>query len=122
MDCIKCSGTLIRKIVNGVEIEQCNSCGGIWFDLGELDWLLEVPQLQLDDQESGEHKILDNKRSSCPNCGGVGKMIQLSRIDSDFHIDACPTCSGRWLDGGELKALREAERQNQLRGFFNDIQ
>ncbi|HKR02829.1 MAG TPA: zf-TFIIB domain-containing protein [Pyrinomonadaceae bacterium] len=37
--CPKCDGTLEGIIHDGVEIDVCNTCGGIWLDAGELDEL-----------------------------------------------------------------------------------
>lgn len=43
--CPKCDGTLEGVIVEGVEIDVCNTCGGAWLDAGELE--------QLSKRESG---------------------------------------------------------------------
>ena len=119
MDCIRCHVPMKAVMANGVEIDQCQDCGGIWFDLGELDWLVDIPKLAIEDKRNAHGDVDDTKRAPCPRCGGTGNMIQLARLDSEFHIDACPTCSGRWLDGGELNTLRSLERQKKLRGFLN---
>ncbi len=118
MKCPKCSGNLKAVIANGIEIDQCDNCNGIWFDVGELDWLLDVPKLEVKDEVSNEHPVLDQQRGACPRCGGTGHMIRLWMPDSDIYVDACPTCSGRWLDGGELSELRNAKRAEQLRNFM----
>lgn len=43
--CPKCDGTLAGVIVEGVEIDVCDTCGGAWLDAGELE--------QLSKRESG---------------------------------------------------------------------
>lgn len=120
MKCVKCDDDMRKVMAHGIEIDQCPSCGGIWFDIGELDWLLDIPVLQIDKIES-QLDDADDKPAPCPNCGGTGNMVRLVRVDSDFHIDACPTCSGRWLDGGELRELHKLERQQQLRKFLKSV-
>ena len=37
--CPKCDGTLEGVIVEGVEIDVCDTCGGAWLDAGELEQL-----------------------------------------------------------------------------------
>jgi uncharacterized protein len=37
--CPKCDGTLEGVIVEQVEIDVCNTCGGVWLDAGELEQL-----------------------------------------------------------------------------------
>ena len=37
--CPKCDGTLEGVITEGVEIDVCNTCGGVWLDAGELEQL-----------------------------------------------------------------------------------
>ncbi len=45
LQCPKCQGTLEAVIVDQVEIDVCNKCGGVWLDAGELE--------QLSKRESG---------------------------------------------------------------------
>jgi protein-arginine kinase activator protein McsA len=37
--CPKCDGTLEGVIVEKVEVDVCNTCGGAWLDAGELEQL-----------------------------------------------------------------------------------
>jgi hypothetical protein len=41
MKCPKCGSELSHFAMSGVELDRCTKCGGIWFDPGELDDLLE---------------------------------------------------------------------------------
>jgi Zn-finger nucleic acid-binding protein len=41
MKCPKCGNELAHFSMSGVELDRCTKCGGIWFDPGELDDLLE---------------------------------------------------------------------------------
>lgn len=45
LQCPKCDGTLEVVIADGVEIDVCSKCGGVWLDAGELE--------QLSKRESG---------------------------------------------------------------------
>ena len=41
MKCPKCGMDLSHFEMNGVELDRCEDCGGIWFDVGEVEDLLE---------------------------------------------------------------------------------
>ena len=37
--CPKCEGRLIEVSLEGVQIDRCNKCHGVWLDAGELETL-----------------------------------------------------------------------------------
>jgi len=41
MSCPRCDGTLGESEFEGVMIDTCERCGGIWLDSGELERLLK---------------------------------------------------------------------------------
>ncbi len=41
MQCIKCDGELQRVILGKAEVDKCDKCSGIWFDIGQLYKVLE---------------------------------------------------------------------------------
>jgi Zn-finger nucleic acid-binding protein len=48
MDCVH-DGTLMRKeVIEGVIVDRCPDCGGVWFDGGELEVLSNVLRLAAD--------------------------------------------------------------------------
>lgn len=40
-DCPRCGSTLAMSERQGIEIDYCPSCRGVWLDRGELDKLIE---------------------------------------------------------------------------------
>ena len=46
----------------------------------------------------------------CPKCG----IALEQQTKQGVTIDVCPTCSGIWLDGGELEAIMEREDEGWL--------
>ena len=42
MECVKCDGQLERVTVEEIEVYQCVTCSGIWFDFGELEKILDT--------------------------------------------------------------------------------
>lgn len=41
MKCPNCGSTLVMSERNGVEIDYCPDCRGVWLDRGELDKIIE---------------------------------------------------------------------------------
>lgn len=39
--CPKCEGTLAEMVHEGVVIDRCDKCNGVWLDAGELEQLTE---------------------------------------------------------------------------------
>lgn len=50
MKCPNCSETLIMTERQGVEIDYCPKCRGVWLDKGELDKILEKSQQNIQSQ------------------------------------------------------------------------
>jgi hypothetical protein len=42
MKCPKCGMDLATIELHGVKVDQCGNCGGVFFDAGEVDQLLEA--------------------------------------------------------------------------------
>jgi len=94
--CPKCQSKLIHISPGGMVIELCSSCGGTWFDAGELTMLIKV--YKEFGPEDGEESV------GCLRCEGT--MREIAFPGTDVKIDRCPKCAGVWLDKGELEILQ----------------
>jgi membrane associated rhomboid family serine protease len=106
-------GTNLERVVfQGIEVDVCRECGGIWFDRGELDDVmreaLATPQsvARLDPQAGAPTKPTPHRELLCPRCRTSMKPEIYGKV-SGIELDRCPRCQGRWADGGELSALVE---------------
>jgi Zn-finger nucleic acid-binding protein len=128
MKCIKCEGDLVLVRVGDVDVDQCDTCHGIWFDSGELAKIVgkkDVEALRIRAKATGDdekkRKESDQKRASCPRCRGEGKLVQIASMTSDIHIDTCAVCGGDWLDGGELWIVRGEGFSRKVAAFFRKV-
>ena len=46
MNCPNCNETLVMTERQGIEIDYCPKCRGVWLDKGELDKLIERSAIQ----------------------------------------------------------------------------
>jgi len=55
-----------------LEVDYCTECGGLWFDAGELELLLDAPDLAR--LLSGESASVDPSAAKrlCPGCAAHG--------------------------------------------------
>ena len=83
----------------GVELDLCPECCGIWFDRGELELVLDSEQpMNLVPATSEE----DRRR--CPICRNKMDKVNIGP-GRRVLIDTCPKGCGLWFDKGELKEL-----------------
>ena len=118
MECAKCGAAMERLRYEGVEVDRCTRCHGLWFDSVELEQLLEMRGSEViddGDAEVGErYNTVD--RVDCPR--GHGRMVRL--VDHEqTHVwyEQCGACGGTFLDAGEFRDLKH----DTLMDFFRDI-
>jgi len=118
MECPRCKLTLIRDRYEGVEVDLCQGCWGVWLDTGELETVLESRQFQF---SPDEQRVIQEGRAqrmeapsrpvACPKCSARMERIYL---DPKIYlvIDRCPR-HGIWLDTGEIKLLQAMAEASQ---------
>jgi hypothetical protein len=109
MICPACKSDMIVVERSKIELDYCASCGGVWFDSGELDLLLtslglaDCSQFISDVLGSGGVKSAEKMRK-CPVCSQRMLKSHLGE-QPQVLVDACRRGDGLWLDSGELDDL-----------------
>ncbi len=60
MNCPKCNVTLVMSERQGIEIDYCPECRGIWLDRGELDKIIERSTQPLNGQSFNPYNNMHN--------------------------------------------------------------
>lgn len=120
MQCPKCSGTLQPIVHDTIEIDRCDQCGGLWFDMLELDRLRKQKgSAQLDTGDA--RAAADHNRQTkveCPRCHTpMIPMVDLQQ--SHIWYESCSVCYGKWFDAGEFKDLSEHTVFDFFRGLLS---
>ena len=104
MNCPKCQEEIHEMKLEGVEVDFCSSCKGIWFDGDEMAFIMELP---FDMPQIEEVKKEATKTDfKCPRCGD--KLEEMRFVQSnDLLVDRCPSCRGIWLDKGEYSKVED---------------
>ncbi len=124
MNCPVCKHEpMVVLELNGVEIDYCFKCRGIWLDQGELELLLEGSE---NHQEVISSFTVDEnnkeKKRRCPICS---KHMQKVYSDNNkVLIDRCSKRHGLWFDGGELRqiiASTRFDKENRVLNILDEM-
>ena len=106
MRCPKCRADMEQVVYDGTEVDRCTICSGIWFDAGELEIMkgqAAAVAIDVGDAELGKQRNASD-RYQCPRCGGAMMRVTDAR-QSHICYETCGSCSGSYLDAGELRDL-----------------
>lgn len=56
MKCPNCEETLVMADRQGIEIDYCPKCRGVWLDKGELDKIIERSELSYPKSDNSDRK------------------------------------------------------------------
>jgi Zn-finger nucleic acid-binding protein len=105
MNCPKCQAAMEKVTFEGIEVDRCTSCKGIWFDVLEKEHLNEMKgseQIDIGEKPadaSTPHRIL------CPVC--KTQMISMSVVGHPgLKYESCTVCFGAFFDAGELREFK----------------
>ncbi len=105
MNCPVCREPLLVAERQGIELDCCPWCRGLWFDAGELALLAEATGRTLTLSEAaGTAADTSEKARACPRCDQPMEKILLGRTPQVL-LDRCSGGHGLWFDHGELGAL-----------------
>jgi Zn-finger nucleic acid-binding protein len=135
--CPVCLGSHMEKTRVGdgqeLELDHCRRCGGVWFELGEVQRLRRHRPEVLWDRVSTHpsdsrtlchacHAPIDRNVHDCPSCGSrntidcpVCQRPLEPQTYQDVRLDACKSCRGVWFDHAELAAIWKLSLDTTLR-------
>lgn len=136
--CPKCGGDLVQVLARSrnpasgeapvqagdLFLDRCADCGGVWYDVAELERLVGRDPRTLPVQFGDVWRL-----ACCPDCGaeapagadacafcGHALGVRCPRCEdflrtlrlAGFRLESCPGCRGLWLDAGEATAIANA--------------
>ena len=122
MNCPKCKAAMELVTFEGVTVDRCSACKGIWFDANEQKELKGKKGADaIDTGDAVVGKKMDKIHDiRCPRCNVP--MIWMVEVDSQsIDYEACTKCFGIFLDAGEFKHLKGANISDYLRGLFSSV-
>ena len=106
MKCPKCLKVEMKKeIYEGVEIDRCPGCKGVFLDKGELTKLVKADQGNIVDdlKFSPTSDIMDAMAAHCPRCD---RDMRAYDVPGEVTVNLCESCAAIFLDQGELATIQ----------------
>lgn len=118
--CPECSGVMRPVKVSThlgqpFEVEQCESCGGMWFDKSECHRLHADDIDKLDTLDEGALEEITkptDHRALCPKDKTELIPFEDRYFPRDLRIDHCIKCDGLFFNRGEYSAYRNAYKKD----------
>ena len=105
MKCPVCNVEMKVVTHKGVEVDYCEKCKGVWFDLMEIDKLSDgVKEFNIVEPRLENMKLikdLPEEVRKCPRCGAEMDKVTMNSKPPIF--DYCPHDCGYWFDDAEVK-------------------
>lgn len=115
MKCVNGCGNMSEVSYEGVPVDICNSCKGIWLDATELSTIVKtkektwsknvVKMVMAETGVTGVPEVEEDRSIDCPKCGGDMPPNNYQN-NSGIIINACKKRHGIWLDAGELSRIQ----------------
>jgi len=121
VNCPACDRPLVVVETEGIEIDWCTACNGLWFDAGELDLLAEAlglvhapGSLFQSAPGTGQAGSRSGGPRRCPRCRARMAMRVLDHRRDAVEVDVCPREHGIWFDAGELARVLTVLAQDEF--------
>jgi len=97
-----------------IVLDQCDHCGGIWFDRFELFQVDERDAAQLDavDKQTLRYPLGESDQPLCPKCGKNLREFRDPNIPGNVQMLICSGCEGLWLNHGALAGYADFRLQH----------
>ncbi len=111
MHCPKCKIDMNQKNIQGVQVDECLQCEGMWFEKDELREVKDhvdsdLNWMDFDIWKHPEKFKAKKQRYDCPNCSKPMNILDYD--NTTVEIDYCSNCKGVWLDKNELQRIIDA--------------
>jgi Zn-finger nucleic acid-binding protein len=123
--CGKCGGSFDAVYVDGMIIDRCRSCRGLWFDHAEIQRVMgpSGPKLNLTDDppapSTPSRAPLDPLMGSCPSCK-VG-LRPFGVPGTTSALEVCPRCLGVWFDRDEVDLMTRPDVVSWFRSVIDGM-
>lgn len=110
MVCPNDSGKLDKRTVNNTTIDFCDTCGGCYFDKGEIESLMKKDVNESQFNTSNIKMFTGRKCETipkCPRCDGKVEKKEKTIDSKTYRIFVCDDCDGIWLEHETYDALKE---------------
>jgi Zn-finger nucleic acid-binding protein len=118
MNCPKCNSDFEKVNYQGIEVDRCKECQGIWFDGFEHEVLKEMKgseSIDIGDPVKGK-ELNKTDKIDCPIC--KTQMIRIvDNVQPHIWFESCSICRGVFFDAGEFADFKEHTIMDYFKSF-----
>jgi Zn-finger nucleic acid-binding protein len=116
LDCPNDGTRLDRRSFQGTTIDFCDTCGGGYFDKGEIEALLEagVSEPEFNTKQVASFREYSSPVGTCPRCDGTMESVTRTSEKKDYRIFVCKDCRGIWMNKGIYQAIKEKRGEQDV--------
>ncbi len=113
MLCPECNHPLlpieVKSLTQNVQLDYCGSCGGVWTDSGEINFIDEkelaavaglLPKFPVHSQI---------QYNLCPRDRATLAIFKAESIPVNLDVLRCPTCGGLWFPDSNILKFKKAQ-------------
>lgn len=103
----------------GIDVDRCTGCKGLWFDSRENERLRDRRGSEVIDAGDAAVGRRFNKvdRVGCPRCSTpMVRMVDAEQ--SHIWYESCSVCGGVFLDAGEFRDFKNHSVFDKFRSLF----
>lgn len=120
MKCPKCSAAMTSIREQGVEVDRCPACGGLWFDTFEHEQLRELGGERIDSGTSRASATAVQAACNCPRCS-TPMFRMVAAAQPHIAYESCGLCHGAYFDAGEFRDFCEETLEEKLREQWSRV-
>ena len=119
MKCPKCSADMESVSFEGISVDRCTGCRGLFFEARKAQKLkalrgsevLDVGSPQAGQEQNG------NDRIRCPvDTTPLVRIVDAKQ--SHIHLETCPVCQGMFFDAGEFADWKNETLMDVVKSWF----
>ncbi|MFA5802640.1 MAG: zf-TFIIB domain-containing protein [Thermoleophilia bacterium] len=109
--------TLHSRLGQPILLDQCDGCGGVWFDGFELFQVDEAEASKIDqlDKEALRFPAGSQESPACPRCGAPLSAFHDPNIPSNIQLLICAKCEGLWANHGDLAGYTQSREKGRAK-------
>ncbi len=119
MKCPKCNFPMEIIVFEGIEIDRCTNCKGLFFDSRENKRLKSMRGSEIID--SGDPRIGRKNNTIrhvvCPR-DGTPMVRMVDPAQAHLWYESCSTCGGVYFDAGEFRDYKDRTLFDFIRDVF----
>ena len=102
-----------------IVLDQCFSCGGIWFDNFELhpipkNEIQNIEKVNMDKLQ--ENSFLGSGDNLCPKCSSKLEIFKDYNFPKQLEAEYCQKCDGLWMNKGEATDFKSWQKKKATKG------